>query len=159
MFKIKGKKKGFTLIELIVVIAVLAILVTIGVPRFLGHTKDAEVATMKADTKIVEQAAYQYALNNDDQWPILADETVNITWTKSGKTLEGLAGDDAKAYKIDFTKINQYIRSLSVENPEGQFVLILGGDADYEGIVMTVNEFQDGSGNIYSGLELLKKAE
>lgn len=39
----KLKKKGFTLTELIVLIAVLGILVLMAAPKFLGYTADAKM--------------------------------------------------------------------------------------------------------------------
>lgn len=150
MFKIKGKKRGFTLIELIVVIAVLGILVTIGVPRYLGYTKDAKVATMQADTKIVEQAAYQYALNNDDAWPI--GEEYQVTWEDQINTEFSL---DGNAYEIDYDKIKGSIRSLS-NKPEAFFIII---DGENEGYVMTKELFEDSAGNLHSGLEVIVKVQ
>ncbi len=151
MFNIKGKRKGFTLIELIVVIAVLAILVTIGVPRYLGYTKDAQKATMQADTKIIEQAAYQYVLNNDGAWPYLEEEEVTeVNWTEANATLEDVIGPEGTAYKIDFKKIDPYIRSLSTKDYENAFFIVIGGE--HEGEVYTVNLYPDSAGNWYTGL-------
>lgn len=45
MKRLRGNKKGFTLIELIVVVAILAILAAIAVPNFMGMTKKARTAT------------------------------------------------------------------------------------------------------------------
>lgn len=49
-------KKGFTLIELIVVIAVLGILVLLATPKFIGYVEDAKVAQIKNDVKAYESA-------------------------------------------------------------------------------------------------------
>lgn len=53
-------KKGFTLIELIVVIAILGILALFLVPSFMGYARDAKVQVMKANVK-TGQDAYLYA--------------------------------------------------------------------------------------------------
>lgn len=51
-----GKKKGFTLIELIVVIAILAILAAILVPLVSGYTNKARVNTAVSDAKTIVNA-------------------------------------------------------------------------------------------------------
>ena len=49
-------KKGFTLVELLAVIAIVAILVLIAAPSFMGGKEKAKLALMKSDIKTVEQA-------------------------------------------------------------------------------------------------------
>lgn len=53
-------KKGFTLIELIVVIAILGILALFLVPSFMGYARDAKVQVLKSNVK-TGQDAYMYA--------------------------------------------------------------------------------------------------
>ena len=56
MKKIKNQQ-GFTLIELIIVIAVIAILAAVLLPRFLGFTEDAKFSAAKSEGKNIATAA------------------------------------------------------------------------------------------------------
>ena len=61
--------KGFTLIELIVVIAVLGVLATLIIPRVVGVKSDAETKAMEANEKIIRNALERYYLDNDETYP------------------------------------------------------------------------------------------
>ena len=65
MCNINRKKSGFTLIELIVVIAILGILALFLVPSFLGYAKDAKEAVCRANmTNIVREYEASAAHNS-----------------------------------------------------------------------------------------------
>ena len=61
----KRSKKGFTLIELIVVIAILGILALIAIPTFLGMREKANEGTVKSNLRNVQAAAVMYATTNN----------------------------------------------------------------------------------------------
>ena len=56
----KRNQKGFTLIELIVVVAILGILAAIAIPRFLSSREKAEQSSVVANLRTIESAIMVY---------------------------------------------------------------------------------------------------
>jgi len=56
--------RGFTLIEIMVVITILGILAALIVPRVVGRTDDARIAAARQDIASVMQALKLYRLDN-----------------------------------------------------------------------------------------------
>lgn len=71
------KKKGFTLIELIVVIVILGILAAMSVPRFLDAHKRGYVSACKYNQHHVFQAAILYA---DENRVTVTEMSVKVLW-------------------------------------------------------------------------------
>ena len=115
-------KRGFSLIELIVVIAIVGVLVMVAAPKFLGYTKDAEVTTMKSDTKILTDAAMLYSVEHDSAWPI-GEEIV-----KSAE-LEAVIGA-VTVYEIDEALLDPYVKKIRGEYTE--YGIIVNGELEGE---------------------------
>ena len=65
--KFRGNKKGFTLAELLVVVAIVAILVAISVPIFTAQLSKAQKATNQANMRAAKVAAVaQYMTSEKD---------------------------------------------------------------------------------------------
>lgn len=56
----KGKKKGFTLMEMMIVITILIILIALLVPKFLGYSDKAKDAVAETNAKAVVTAIGLY---------------------------------------------------------------------------------------------------
>lgn len=128
-------KKGFTLIELIVVIAVIGILVLLAAPKFLGYTQDAEKAAMQADAKVLSNAALVYNVEHDNTWPTTADPAKTYTFS-GGKTVTGKL--------LDETKLKSTVKSI-----QGDFTKYV---IDEEGNVFHITGVKGKDGKFYYGV-------
>jgi prepilin-type N-terminal cleavage/methylation domain-containing protein len=69
----RKNKKGFTLVELMVVVVILGILVAIAVPVYNASTDKAKVAAIHANEAVIKSAISMYSAANDGAMPDTAD--------------------------------------------------------------------------------------
>jgi general secretion pathway protein G len=62
-------KRGFTLIEILIVIAVIAILLGITLPRFRGMQEEGSISQAKSELKTLQTALESYYIHNDNEYP------------------------------------------------------------------------------------------
>ena len=58
-------RKGFTIIELLIVIAVISILVGIALPRFRGMREEGLIAQAKGELRTIQTALESYFIHNN----------------------------------------------------------------------------------------------
>lgn len=78
----KINKKGFTLAELLVVVAIIAILVAVSIPIFTGKLSEAKKNTDLANVRAAKAAAVTYYLQND------GDNTNKFYDAENGKMVD-----------------------------------------------------------------------
>ncbi len=99
------KNKGFTILEILVVISVIAILIGIAIPRFQGMQMEANIIKAKAEMRTIQAALESYKNQTSaytDDYANLTSATVKIV--ESGMTDPFLGA----TYKIDLSPDSVY---------------------------------------------------
>ena len=83
-----SNKKGFTLVELVVVIAIIGVLAAILVPSMMGYVKKSRLKTANGNAKTAYNAVAEYLADKETQG-VLTDATqTNIAGAKSSAEAE-----------------------------------------------------------------------
>ena len=89
MLRLAKNKKGFTLVELLIVIVILGILAAIVIARFAGATKESKEANLKGNLRTLRAAVETFKANSksnsyaptiDDLWKGTLDDVDNKTF-------------------------------------------------------------------------------
>lgn len=127
----KFKKKGFTIVELVVIMAVIGILVLLAVPKFKNYTDEASITRMKSNIKELENASERYYMHEQD-WPRISDEPYTSEQlsdfaeeikSNTGQTIN--LDTSGKYYELDYIKLSKYVQKPKdgiryvIQNPVG----------------------------------------
>ena len=74
--RIQNGKKGFTLVELMVVVGIIAIILTFAIPNFITARKRAQASTCVNNLKLLYEAGQLYRIDEGDSVSSLNVETL-----------------------------------------------------------------------------------
>ncbi|UCD15788.1 MAG: type II secretion system protein GspG [Candidatus Omnitrophota bacterium] len=123
------QKTTFTIIELLIVIAVISILIGIALPRFKGMQDEGNIAKAKAELRTLQIAVESYYIHNENEYP-----------ATGSATLETELSDDANVPVIIDEVPTDPFSATSAD-----YVWVLGGTNDKFYIIYSVGP--DGNGS------------
>jgi prepilin-type N-terminal cleavage/methylation domain-containing protein len=91
--KINKNRGGFTLVEIMIVVAIIALLAAIAVPNFLRARKRSQATRILEDLRLLDSASDQYAIETNKTTgmsPVIGDLK---NYLKTGTTLYNTGSD------------------------------------------------------------------
>ena len=85
--KLNTKRGGFTLVEIMIVVAIIALLAAIAVPNFLRSRKRSQATQVLSDLRVIDSAVDQYAIETNKGSGALVDWADVQRYIKTGTRL------------------------------------------------------------------------
>ena len=113
---LRSRRAGFTLVEIMIVVAIIALLAAIAVPGFLRARKRSQASRIINDIRLIDSAVDQYAIETNKS----SGNAVAVTdWTNYLKkdtnlysTGKDILGNDYGAQTVDsLPRVNQTSKS------------------------------------------------
>jgi prepilin-type N-terminal cleavage/methylation domain-containing protein len=101
----KSNRRGFTLVEIMIVVAIIALLASIAVPNFLRARKRSQATRILEDLRQLDSATDEYAIDNNKTSGMNPAFTDLKAYLKTGSVLYSsgadLFGDSYGPFTID----------------------------------------------------------
>lgn len=120
-------KRGFTIIELLIVIAVIAILIGIALPRFKGMQDEGRIAQAKGELRTLQTAVESYYIHNNSAYPATTSAALET------------------ALSTAVPNIINYVPTDPFSGTSADYVYVMGGTGSKFYIIYSVGPAGNGS--------------
>ena len=104
--KLNKRHGGFTLVEIMIVVAIIALLAAIAVPGFLRARKRSQASRVINDLRLIDSAVDQYAIENNKASGFVVAVSDWTKYLKAGTNLyvtgNDILGNAYNAVSVDF---------------------------------------------------------
>jgi general secretion pathway protein G len=113
-------RKGFTLVEILIVVIILGILAAIVIPQFTNASTDARKSNMASQDQTVKSQIQLYKLQHNDTCPAASTYATNntvadlFTYLTSTTDLQGVIGNAGFGPYLQTTPVNPLTASSTV---------------------------------------------
>ncbi len=114
----KGRRSGFTLVELLLVVCILGILAAVVIPNIMGHDEEARRQATRTSIGAIEQAVQIFAMRHNGKLPDTLEELTAGTDDAPGLLKEG-ALNDSWGTPFGYTKTGKKFK-VSSAGPDGE---------------------------------------
>ncbi|MCX6967240.1 MAG: prepilin-type N-terminal cleavage/methylation domain-containing protein [Verrucomicrobia bacterium] len=126
--KLNSRRGGFTLVEIMIVVAIIALLASIAVPNFMRARQRSQATACKMDAKMIDAAREQWAVEKNKK-PSDACVWADLKpYVKDNSPLYANGGNDTLGNAITYTPLSTAV-SLSATT-KGYFSTDVA-DADF----------------------------
>jgi prepilin-type N-terminal cleavage/methylation domain-containing protein len=111
------RRKGFTLVEIMIVVAIIALLAAIAIPNLLRAKMSANEAAAQATLRTISTACETFAGDNDGTYP--GDEDADLVNVNPPYLSRGYRGATVQGYLYTYTTFDQngYQIDATPQNP------------------------------------------
>jgi type II secretion system protein G len=111
------RRVGFTLIEVLIVVALMAVLAAVIIPQFSDSTTDAKRSTLEYNLRTLRQQIQVYRIDHNGLYPELKNKALEQLTTKTD--VEGNPGSDFGPYIRADLPLNPFNLSNEVKAGSG----------------------------------------
>ncbi len=147
MKNVKRKQKGFTLVEILIVVIILAVLAGVIIPQFSSSTEEARLSVLQADLSSMRAAVELYYHQHNNVYPgdvtsNYGGHATNAEWLVDQMTLYTNISGEAVSVKDVTHKYGPYLKQGMPVNPFDDLTTITIDDVEDDLAVAT----DDGAG-------------